>query len=114
MAALPETKWDKIRLENLIYFCAAQAGCEVFARAGRLYGENLSPLLMQLISLYNRFFTRENRRFLAEDTKAGRAEIAAQRRKFLADCRRYPLLPGFPLLLRVPGGNMPHVFRLYK
>ena len=59
---------DKLTLENLIFAHAARLKSPVWTRRGRLFVPEKKPLLRALIRIYNRFFARENARFLRDDT----------------------------------------------
>ena len=63
---------DKLTLENLIFAHAARLESPVWARRGRLYAPEKKPLLRALIRVYNRFFARENARFLRGDVGENR------------------------------------------
>lgn len=60
---------DKADLETLLYTRAACAGAELYAQNGRLYCAEPDNILQSLLSVYNRFFERENRKFLKRDIR---------------------------------------------
>ena len=63
---------DKLTLENLIFAHAARLESPVWAHRGRLFAPEKKPLLRALIRVYNRFFARENVRFLRGDVGENR------------------------------------------
>ena len=89
---------DKLTLENLIFAHAARLQTVLWARGGRLYAPEKKPLLRALVRVYNRFFARENARFLRGDTPKLRAAGAKRRggaapfEKAPALCARLPRL----------------------
>lgn len=70
---------DKLTLENLIFAHAARLESPVWAHRGRLFAPEKKPLLRALIRVYNRFFARENERFLRGDMPNFRAAGAKRR-----------------------------------
>lgn len=70
---------DKLTLENLIFAHAARLESPVWAHRGRLFAPEKKPLLRALIRVYNRFFARENERFLRGDVPNLRAAGAKRR-----------------------------------
>lgn len=60
---------EKADLETLLYTRAACAGAELYAQNGRLYCAEPDNILQSLLSVYNRFFERENRKFLKRDIR---------------------------------------------
>lgn len=70
---------DKLTLENLIFAHAAHLESPIWARGGRLVVPEKKPLLRALVRVYNRFFARENARFLRGDVPNFRAAGATRR-----------------------------------
>ena len=75
-------KWDKIRLENVIFHAAARKGLSVAARQGCLCCAGGGKCLQKLLAVYNRFFSAENRKSLRE-------EIALEKREYALFIRLY-------------------------
>lgn len=79
---------DKADLETLLYARAACAGAEVYAQNGRLYCAEPDNILQSLLSVYNRFFERENKRFLEQDIRYEKA-LLQREHKIFDDMERY-------------------------
>ncbi|MBO7238643.1 MAG: hypothetical protein J6U96_05160 [Elusimicrobiaceae bacterium] len=88
----------KIWLENLIFSAAARAHQKVWAKEGRLYCcAQAGRLLVQLIRLYNQFFSSQNRRFLKADIRWARQDAHVQYAAFIKERKQNPPQPGFYL-----------------
>ena len=59
--------WDKINLENLIFFLVNKNKYHLVIKGGLFFLEEKNILLDKLIALYNAFFGVENKDFLLDD-----------------------------------------------
>ncbi|MBR3898997.1 MAG: hypothetical protein IKJ44_01855 [Elusimicrobiaceae bacterium] len=94
--------WDKISLENLLFYTACKNGETIYARGGMLWAsENgkANLLLQELLAVYNRFFKRENRKFLQKEELLAYNQACSFWNGFLKDQKRNPLFPGCKLYL---------------
>ena len=94
--------WDKISLENLLFYIACKSGKTIYARGGKLWAsENgkANLLLQELLAVYNRFFKRENRKFLKKEELFTYNQTRAFWNCFLEEQKRNPLFPGCKLYL---------------
>ena len=90
-------QWDKISLENLIFYSAELAGCALYSVNGSLHAVPTTPLLQALLALYERFFAGENRLFLLQATEQEKAENAAFAHSFGGERKENPLRISFHL-----------------
>lgn len=88
-------KWDKIRLENFIFYLAARRKMPVRAWRGHLYCGSGTGALGALLRVYNRFFGKQNKRFLREEAKLEEAEYADFCRCYERERKANPLFPSF-------------------
>ncbi len=98
-------KWDKIRLENCIYAQAAKEGAALMGRNGALVCAGAGGLLKELLKVYNRFFSSQNRRFLRKTLQQQRAAYAACVRQYMADKQRWAVKKSFCLDCKEPSGG---------
>lgn len=93
--------WDKLRLENVLYACAAREQQFLgFVRGHLCVARGSSLLLKMLAAVYNQFFAAENQQFAAEDMEDTAHAEQNVYRQFMAARRLHPLLPGFHLISR--------------
>ena len=89
--------WNKIRLENLIFYHAAHANRPCRGVQGRLLCGAAPAYLQALLAVYNRFFEEENRRFLTRDLAQSRTDFRAGHRQQRLESRQRPLGRNFHL-----------------
>ena len=90
-------RWDKIRLENLIFARARQERKKVWARQGRLYVDGSSAYLRALLRIYAVFFQEENLSFLREDELQTFLMCAVRKEEFERERKKNPLFSTFYL-----------------
>lgn len=89
-------KWDKTRLENLIFYLAARQGSCLLSFQGRLNVKNrCSVVLGELLNIYNLFFEQENLRFLKQEILETKRENKSFRLAFAGERAKYPLQKSF-------------------
>lgn len=89
--------YDKVDLENLIFWMAAWQRREVWALRGRLMIKGGSGVLNKLVVLYNQLFAAENRRLLKEELAREAKEDYLFAQRYLVEVLDYPLEKSFHL-----------------
>ncbi len=90
--------WNKIRLENLIFYLADREASALKACSGSFQIKGrASCYLRSLVQIYNHFFTVENRRFLAQDLAVTYAAICGDYAAFTQEKKRNMPVPSFHL-----------------
>lgn len=92
-------KWDKIDLENLIFYLAARHGQKIWFCAGVAYTKGKSAILQKLLLIYNRYFTAENKVFLKEDCAESKRENFFFQKQFERETKQKVLAKSFCLAL---------------
>lgn len=89
--------WDKIDLENFIFYLSMRGKAPVTAREGRLHCADGTPALRELLAVYNRFFGKQNQRFLQAELNRNKAEDSDFYRCYEREQRTHPLFPSFQI-----------------
>lgn len=89
--------WDKIDLENFIFYLSVRGKAPVTARRGRLHCAGGTPALRKLLAVYNRFFGKQNQRFLQAELNRNKAEDSDFYRCYEREQRAHPLFPSFQI-----------------
>lgn len=90
--------WDKIDLENFIFYLSVRGKAPVTARRGRLHCAGGTPALRKLLAVYNRFFGKQNQRFLQAELNRNKAEDSDFYRCYEREQRTHPLFPSFQIV----------------
>lgn len=95
-------KWDKIRLENLIFYYGALEKSEIYARRGALYCTQGGTMLKGLLHVYNHFFSGQNRRRLRREWRWWRSVYSSYAQQYYADVQRSVIGKSFHLPAILP------------
>lgn len=84
---------QKLALENKIFAYADRRGYALFARQGMLFCPQADGYLQALITVYNRFFKRQNQRFLSGQPAENWPRLFAAQAVYPPSLNRPPGVP---------------------
>lgn len=93
---------DRLLIEDIIFWLAAQHHCAICSYKGELHAPRAEGLLKDLIDVYNEAFAKENIRHVAEDITSTCQAEEARYRYFLQEQANHPLAASFHLIKKHP------------